>query len=356
MRISFRRILFALVVCAIFTVPGVSQNAQPLIDAPFTATITTYHAGQAVSTALIARASNGSVYYGSNGHDGPASIEDVPNQRRIEFLRFPPEVHDHTYRVSPYKVTAESVEQYRKGLRCAEEKWRDNPDKVKANRPYHYIPLGEKNSDGMMLVGVRVEETFPDGTKRISEHWDSDLGITTIRTSEGPQEGKQTSWIVSDIRREEPDPSLFQIPEEYLSDPLLDAKTVFIDNQTGMPEVGDKAADAFDRWKSFPRPRYMKVVKEKSASDLTATFTKVWLNDLPIDQADKATGIKLQIYQRGSSEPIFEQVKPSSGTTNSDTFATFDCVLALLNRIANARVGEWPPRKANDLRATATRD
>ena len=187
---------------------------------------------------------------------------------------------------------------------------------------------------------------------------DTELGIRVSNSSAGPTQGGKDSWVVSDVRREEPDPSLFQIPKEYLSDPFLDARTVFIDNQTGISEVGRVSAQ-FGR--DLPRVKPLTVVEEKSAADLTAIFTKVSVEELEASpQAVHmtpspvwASGVKMRIYLRGSSEAAFETAAGSSDTAKGDWFAAVECVTALWNRVANTHVGQWPPPEATKSKELA---
>lgn len=212
---------------------------------------------------------------------------------------------------------------------------------------------GERPDDGMTLFGRRVEETFGDGTKRVSEYWDSDLGIQMSRTVDGPQPDRHESLFVTDIRREEPDPSLFQLPKEYLSDPLLEVTTIFIDNRTGVPEVLEMARIQLNSWKWPPAHGPLTIVQDKSTADLTATFTKITVTELEASpqtiktpSLTPASGIKMEIHLRGSSEIEFENAVGSSGTAKSDGFAAQTCVTALWNLVANTRVGQWPPAGA----------
>jgi hypothetical protein len=356
MTIRFPRIFLALVLCGVFIDPAVAQTAANILDAPFTATLRYYQAGQPPVTMRIARASNGSSYRGPYEHDakfGQVFIEDVPNHRRIEYSVPPPNIRNHTYRLTTRSFFPESIEEHRERLRRSQQHFAEYPDDVKAGRPYHHIPLGERSGDGMTLFGVRAEETLADGTKRISEHWDSDLGITMSRTSTGPQEGKQASWVVTDVRREEPDPSLFQIPKEYLSDPLLEVNTIFIDNQTGVPEVLDMATTQLNSWKWPPAHKPLAIVRERNAADLAAIFTKISVADLEAshqaitESTTPTSGIKIQVYLRGSPAPEFENAMGSSGTAKGDGRAAQMCVTALWNLVANAHVGERPPPGAS---------
>ena len=356
MVIRFPRIFLALILCVAFKEPALAQSTDHVLDAPFTATvITTSEEGQApIKKMRIARASNGSTYsgpYERDGKYGMVFIGDVPNHRRIEYQVPPPNIRNHTYRLTADNFFVESLEEHRARLGCCIP----DKDKVKGGHLYHYTSLGEKTEDGMVLFGMRVEETFDDGTKRVSEYWDSDLGIRVSTTVDGPKPGKHGSWVVTDIRREEPDPSLFQVPKEYLSDPLLEVSTIFIDNQTGVPEVLDMATTQLNSWKWPPAHKPLTIVQDKSEADLAATFTKITDTELQASyqgiKASKPTpvsGIKMRIHLRGSSEIEFENAAGSSGTAKGDGSAAQTCVTALWNLVANARVGQWPPSNPKD--------
>jgi hypothetical protein len=370
MAIRFSEAFLALILSGPFIEPAVAQNTEHILDAPFTATLTYSKTGQAPLVMRIARASNGSTYRGAPIHDGnsgPFAIEDVPNHRRLEFSDPGLWENNHTYRLSKQDFRTPSADQYREFLRRGQQHLTDDPDDVKAGRRYHHISLGERSGDGMSLLGVRTEITFDDGTKRIEEHWDSDLGITISRTSEGPKEGEQSSWVVTDIRREEPDPNLFQIPKEYLSDPFQVARTVFIDDQTGIPEVLERVTAQFNTWKWPPTQKPLTIVQQKNAADFTATFTKISVAELEAGfQGTRittpgwvpASGIKMQIHLRGSSELAFDNAVGSSGTAKGDGSAANTCVSDLWTRVLNTRVGEWPSgtAKPKDSPADAVRN
>ena len=350
--IRFHAIFLALILCGALQSPALAQSTSHVLDAPFTAIVTFNKVGQApVKLMRIARASNGSVYRGPYKRDGKystVSIDDVPNHRQIEYRVSPREFRDHSYRMTADNFFTESVEQHRARLGCCIP----DKDKIKGGRLYHYTPLGEKPDNGMTLFGRRVEETLADGTKRFSEYWDSDLGIEVSRTVDGPQPGRHESWIVTEIRREEPDPSLFQVPKEYLSDPLLEVRTIFIDNATGISEVLDRITTQLNSWKWPPSHKPLTIVQDKTAADIVATFTRI--TDTELDASHQAikqskpipvSGIKMQVHLRSSSEIEFENAAGSSGTAKGDGFAAQTCVTALWNLVAKARVGqlEEPP-------------
>lgn len=360
MMTRFAGVFLALVLCGAVRDSALAQSVANVLGSPFTATVVSNPEGQApVKRWRIARASDGSTYRGPYERDGKlslVSIADVPNHRRVEYMLGPREFRNHTYRLTTEKFFTESVEEHRARLGCCIP----DHDKVKGGRLFHFTPLGEKSDDGMILFGRRVEETYDDGTKRVSEYWDSDLGIEVSRTVDGPQPGRHESWVVTDIRREEPDPSLFQVPKEYLSDPLLEAITIFIDNQTGVPEVLDMATTQLNSWKWPPAHKPLTIVQNQSAADLTATFTKI--TGIELDASYQAirpskptpvSGIKMQIHLRGSSEIEFENAAGSSSIAKSDGFAAQTCVTALWNLVANTRVGQWPPAEPEHERVSS---
>jgi hypothetical protein len=337
------RVFLGLALCASYFPTFVSAQIDLIVGAPFTATQTNYPAGESrPSIAQMARASDGSVYLGIYSHDNKLArveIQDVPNHRRISFLVPPPNTYNHTYSQQPLDHTVQSIEEVRERLRRNEQHWADEPDSEKDNRRIHHTALGERSLEGMTLFGFHGEITREDGQKSVFEYWQSDLGLT-MSSSTIHEDGEESYWTIINLRREEPDPSLFQIPKEYLSDPMLDANTIFIENMTGTQEVLDSAISKLNLWKKMKHVKPLTIVQEKNAADLTATLTRVPVSDLsPNDQASSTSGIKLQVFLRTSKEPVFEESVGSSGSARSDGFAAERCVTSLWNRLANTHVG-----------------
>ena len=92
-------------------------------------------------------------------------------------------------------------------------------------RPYPNVStesLGSKNIEGLLVQGTRVIRTVPTGAVGnqnpihvTSERWYSpDLKVNLLVKNNNPQAG-QTTTTLGNIRREEPDPSLFQVPADY---------------------------------------------------------------------------------------------------------------------------------------------
>lgn len=83
--------------------------------------------------------------------------------------------------------------------------------------------LGSQLIDGIAAVGIRITTTTPidsEGNDRpivnVHETWtSSDLGLTILEKSSDPRFGDSITRITS-LDRSEPDPSLFQVPPDYI--------------------------------------------------------------------------------------------------------------------------------------------
>lgn len=89
--------------------------------------------------------------------------------------------------------------------------------------------LGTKEMDGLQVHGVRVTQTIPasDGGQPVvvtDEYWYSDyLHMNLVVKHIDPRTGSMTS-TVTQISQDEPDPSLFAIPDGYKSFSAMRAK------------------------------------------------------------------------------------------------------------------------------------
>lgn len=305
------------------------------------------------------------MYYGCSGADDRLSsvdISDVPNNRRITFFVPPPNVPNHTYMLTAPrggKFTTVSADEVREQLHRRQGFCREQPQ----------ISLGERSSDGLTLFGFRSEKIYDNGQKRVTEYWESDLGIVVSSKDLGPMEGEEHSYVVTNVRREEPDPSLFQIPKEYISDPLLEAKTIYIENLTGAPEVVDAALGELDVWKKPPLVSQVKpltVVGEKNAADLTATFTRVPVvegsskeepnKDGSSKEGASKPGIRMEIFPRGSSDPAYQvTLVLERDSVNGHKLVAMRCFNALWNRLSSTRVGLQPQRGSSELKIQAAK-
>jgi len=345
-------------------------------NAPFTAAEkSTEDGGLTYSTAQLARASNGSTYAASKAKDGHVMriyIEDVPNNRRIQLFPSPP---SYTYSLEPAPKggwRTDSIDSYRERLQRFQDSIVQDPDRDKPTGGHtHRVALGVKQEDGIALFGERRELTLATGEKRTTERWESDLGLTMSRIASRP--GKTYVWTVTDLKRVEPDPALFEIPAEYLPhhDPLLDAKTVFIENETGDQEVKDAAETAFNNWKRMTLPasmekeaadrgwKHMAVVASKEKADIIAVFTNTVRN---ADDMGPVPAIEMKIYAPGSEDPVFTyhpafnpdfQIHGDPARYNRDIAR--GCVTALWNRIANTHIGlRNSPHQSNESQSKSS--
>jgi hypothetical protein len=262
-----------------------AQSVDHVIGAPFTATVSstfTKDGKITQSTIQLARASNGSTYratYLANGEVSSIEIEDIPNNRSISITLLAKSPLDHVYRLSKPirgKFMTDSVEAINQQLKRTERFWVEHPDRPKPNGQVHYVSLGEKNSEGMTLFGFHSERTYTDGRKCISEFWRSDLGFMLSSKTVCPGEDKQDSFILTNLRREEPDTNLFEIPTNSspMTDQQLDANTVsIIENQTGVRK-SSALLPGIEEGVPFPYQSstlgWFEVVQNRSSSNLVA--------------------------------------------------------------------------------------
>jgi hypothetical protein len=184
-----------------FAAGGYAQNIESLRDVPFIAT-RTYTSQGNVKVQNIARASNGSTYieeFSSRGTPEYITIKDVPHQRMVTlFIRqkqYATQVMDPSSFFQTFSV----------------QEWFDLLRGPHSKSP-GYSDLGTRSEAGMTLYGSRT--IFQDLS---TESWESaDLG-TTYRYRVTSLEGDvRMDFTLGDIRHEEPNAALFEIPEGYL--------------------------------------------------------------------------------------------------------------------------------------------
>jgi hypothetical protein len=314
-----------------------------LTDAPFTATLVEVDRSPEKVTTLtkqLARSSNGSAYMAESidGRLFRISIDDIPNDRSITLAPSPP---SYTYLVSPPpggKFRTFSMEENRKQLQWLQDLCRRKPDYESTRGKTHRVPLGVQIKDGMAIFGETDESISDTGEKRTSESWLSELGVRMSLRTDSSTEGHYETETLTELRRVEPDPRLFQIPPEYLPHPdaLLDAKTVFIENQTGDQRVEDGAKEGFENWKRLA------VTTSKQDADLIAVFSNRYENS----GAPAEAAIEMKIYRPGSGELLYTSNLIANRRTPSRTEGSPDakavarsCVGSLQNRIANTHIG-----------------
>jgi hypothetical protein len=184
-------------------------------DTPFTATWqqTTLDHGKPISqtTVRMARASNGSTYVAMLLPDGTPSeleIDDVPNNRMITLNAL-----NRTYSLSKPQGTQFHILSVQQVSELLQKEQDLNAHGVEHPPLLRVTSLGVRQESGMTLYGQKYEWNV--GDRSIQESWiSSDLCVkaSTKQTSLSPLSYDGT---IRDVRREEPDPKLFRIPEGY---------------------------------------------------------------------------------------------------------------------------------------------
>jgi hypothetical protein len=193
--------------------------------APFSATWreTARNHGKVISqmTIQVARAANGSIYSAMVSVEGtPQQIEicDVPNNRLITVNAI-----THTYKLSTPdggKFRTLSVQQFTELL----QKLQDANAQGVEHPPVRYVSLGVKQDSGMTLYGQKVVWIFAD--EDIQESWmSSDLGTKAGWKEIRPSSELDVVGALTEIRREEPDPKLFRVPEGYAQTQIVSPHT-----------------------------------------------------------------------------------------------------------------------------------
>jgi hypothetical protein len=168
------------------------------------------------TSGIMARASDGSTYtsfsdpnYPTPDHVVSIEIDDLKNNRHIGLhpgSNGRPFIQPRHYRTFSVQKNAEMMQQL-------QASFVERPDRAEADGQVHITSLGAKQQDGMTLFGHKSEFTSNKGDKRIQEIWWSDLGIAVTTQTIWPAENREYTVMVTDIQRTEPDPALFQIPE-----------------------------------------------------------------------------------------------------------------------------------------------
>jgi hypothetical protein len=189
-------------------VMGQAQNIECLRDVPFTAT-RIYASPGVTTTGKIARASNGSWFieqFNAKGIPQYITIKDVPLQRMITLF-----VRPKQYAISvmnPINFKTYSAQEWLDVLHGSHNK---SPGPSE---------LGAKVEAGTTLFGYSL--TF---NNQITESWEAaDLGTTYSYRTTSLQGEPQMNFTLTNIRREEPDPTLFEIPDGYVTAKIINSR------------------------------------------------------------------------------------------------------------------------------------
>jgi hypothetical protein len=336
MKAQIIRIPIALVLSIISTKQAPAQFNGHVTGAPLSATWSypsTFKGKTTQSTSQIARETDASTYqayYSPEGKIQRIEIDDVPNNCTIRNFVVPSgSQHSIILAVPPGgKFRTSTVEEMGQQLRRAQRMSNEQPYHSKPTGQSRVISLGERSVDGMTLFGVRSEFTSNEGEKRLTEYWQSDLGLVVSSKTVWPAQDKENSSALTNLRRGEPDPHLFGIPKEYIdhADELRDAKTIFFDNQTGSQEILDGVETA------LITSTQLTVAADKDTADLIAKLT--------IGGAKQSViwDINVDVFKRGSFIPLL-QTNLGTRTTTNPTLggaATKACLVSLWSRLEKA--------------------
>lgn len=117
------------------------------------------------------------------------------------------------------KVDMPVMEQFRQvPLKSSETSEQPSPRRRQVTRE----TLGTQVIEGLTTTRVRITSTIPAGlfgnerpfAVSVESWYSPDLHVTVLRKRTDPRVG-ETTYRLTDIRRVEPDPSLFQVPADY---------------------------------------------------------------------------------------------------------------------------------------------
>jgi hypothetical protein len=202
------------------------NRLKPVTGAPFSAQATTEETQVLADGNQIKHSENAQVYRDSSGrtrrdatisHIGPWSSAETP--RKIVNIHDPVAAMNYMLDVTD-KTVVKMPEHARKGGGpAARRAFAEKPD---ANVQRTTESLGTQVMAGVTVQGTRTTETIPAGAIGnenpivvVSERWTSpDLQLTVYSKHTDPRFGT-TIYQLTTINRQEPDPTLFQVPADY---------------------------------------------------------------------------------------------------------------------------------------------
>jgi len=208
------RSIFATMFLLVSALFAEAQGVMTVTGAPFmgTWTGTTERAGKIETNKTVAaRMSDGSVYRAiyKDGLLDFIEIDDVLHEKRIEIR---PQQKMYTEKAAPHdKWTTRTAEQQHSIL----ERWNIAYTRQATNQDKVATPLGVKIVDGMTVYGHHFVRTRDNMVTMVGDDWQSDLGFTYSEHVEEPREKKIVTSILAEMKRGEPDASLFTVPAGY---------------------------------------------------------------------------------------------------------------------------------------------
>ncbi|GGA78851.1 hypothetical protein GCM10011507_32640 [Edaphobacter acidisoli] len=193
----------------------IKAQVFPLVGAPLSATwtVTTDTAGTVKATRIeAARSSDGSTYqagYDSNGQLVSISILDVPHAKRYEMRPLTKQyIENDAPQFKGYTRTA--AQQHAILERSNFPHAREAQGQKKGS-----TPLGTKVVDGMTIYGSHYVRYRDKVLTMDGETWQSDLGLVYSSHFMVPKIQQTHTVTLKEIKRGEPDASLFTVPAGY---------------------------------------------------------------------------------------------------------------------------------------------
>jgi len=219
-----------------------AQGVRMVKGAPFTAKWTTTteieaHAEvtEEVTESVVARSTDGSIYqaFYKNGNLDRVEIRNVSRERRLVLY---PKTKQYVVDPSDLTWSMPTVAQMYKSLEKTAGDYRRNYPLSHVNKVA--TSLGMKNVDGMTVFGHHYVR---DGARAMEgDEWESELGFIYSGRYELYGGRRTVTVTLTELKREEPDPSLFKVPKGYstLPDCMLNSVPPFesVNNRAGVRE------------------------------------------------------------------------------------------------------------------------
>jgi hypothetical protein len=206
-----------------------SPSPQGIKGVPFSADITNVFTRVLADGNRINRETHGKTFRDSEGRTRRENEFDLPNGTKRMNITISDPLQHVMIVLDPQAKTATIHHYFKIELPMSDRPPAPSAPTVPAaagaterQRSFERVALGTKEIDGFTVTGSRMSTTIEAGrigNERpiitVHESWFSqDLKINLMTRRDDPQSG-QSTMTMSNIHAGEPDPLLFQIPEDY---------------------------------------------------------------------------------------------------------------------------------------------
>jgi hypothetical protein len=206
-----------------------SPSPQGIKGVPFSADITNVFTRVLADGNRINRETHGKMFRDSEGRTRRENEFDLPNgTKRVNITISDPVQHSMIV-LDPEAKTATVRHFFEMELPMSDRPPAASAPPVRAamgaterQHSFERVSLGTKEIDGFTVTGYRMSTTIESGRignekpiTTVHDSWFSqDLKINLMTRRDDPQSGEST-MTMSNIHAGEPDPLLFQVPEDY---------------------------------------------------------------------------------------------------------------------------------------------